>query len=220
MSEETNLTEKENKEGLKNRVKAFITNQFGHYYVKGLLAVIILLAVAAVVFFGMQTTDSSESTTTKIGFEDIGELATQAAYCREVNVTDSSRDLFGVTLPFTQSKYVYSYDVTIKAGYNFEKIEWSENEMTIEVTLPEAEVLSCDIDLDSLKIYLEDESIYNRISLSENNDALKDLETTAKEDAIENGLLDDARKNVETILTGFFGNVYDLEEYKIVFADK
>ena len=51
---------------------------------------------------------------TKLGFEDIGELATQAAYCTEVNVTEGARELFGLTIPFTQSKYVYSYDVVIK----------------------------------------------------------------------------------------------------------
>ena len=35
-----------------------------------------------------------------------------------------------------------------------------------------------------------------------------------------NGLLDNARSNAETILTGFFANVYDLETYKIEFKDK
>ncbi len=56
--------------------------------------------------------------------------------------------------------------------------------------------------------------------MTENNEAMKDLEERAEKDAIANGLFDNARANVEVILTSFFGNVYDLEEYKIIFKDK
>ena len=42
----------------------------------------------------------------------------------------------------------------------------------------------------------------------------------AQTDAIESGLFENARDNAETILTSFFGNVYDLNEYEIVFKDK
>ena len=38
---------------------------------------------------------------TNLGFENIGELATQAAYCTEVNVTEASREFYGITIPFT-----------------------------------------------------------------------------------------------------------------------
>lgn len=45
-----------------------------------------------------------------------------------------------------------------------------------------------------------------------------------KEDAvnnfIENGLYENAKKNAETMLTAFFGSVYDLEEYQIKFVYK
>lgn len=56
--------------------------------------------------------------------------------------------------------------------------------------------------------------------MEENNEALKSMQQKAEEDAIANGLLENARSNAETILTSFFGNVYDLDEYEIVFKDK
>lgn len=37
--------------------------------------------------------------------------------------------------------------------------------------------------------------------------------------SINNGLLVQARENAERILSGFFGQVYDLEEYEIVFTE-
>lgn len=49
---------------------------------------------------------------------------------------------------------------------------------------------------------------------------MKELKQKAEEEAVNSGLLDNARSNAETILTGFFGNVYDLGKYTIVFKNK
>lgn len=196
------------------------TSLLKFYLSQKLIQIVLVIVVIIVIALGITRFFSTESKTTKIGFEDIGELATQAAYCTEVNVTEGSRNLFGITIPFTQSKYIYSYDVTIKAGFDFGEIQWELNGHTIEVRLPQAEVLSTEIDLDSLKVYYEEESIFRQITLTENNEALQTLQENAEQNAVENGLLDNARSNAETILTGFFGNVYDMDEYEIVFKDK
>lgn len=193
---------------------------FKLYLTQKAVKIILIIAVIVILFIGVSRYFLTESRTTKLGFEDIGELATQTAYCTEVNVTEAARELFGMTIPFTQSKYIYSYDIQIKAGFDFEEIEWEVNGSTIEVRLPETKILSSEIDLDSFKVYLEDESIYREITLEENNEALKSMKQSAEDDAVANGLLENARSNAETILTGFFGNVYDMDEYEIVFKDK
>ena len=190
------------------------------YVTKQVITVVVIILVIVAVVLGVSRYFMTDSKTTKIGFEDIGEFATQSASCTEVNVTEAARELFGLTIPFTESKYIYSYDIEIKAGFDFKEIEWEENGNTIEVRLPEAEILSSEIDLDSFKIYHEDESIFREITMEENNEALKPMQQKAEEDAIANGLLENARSNAETILTSFFGNVYDLDEYEIVFKDK
>ena len=66
---------------------------------------------------------TTESKSTKFGFKDIGELATQSAYVTEVNVTEDARELFGLEIPFTQSKTIFSYDVVVKAGIDFSESE-------------------------------------------------------------------------------------------------
>ena len=193
---------------------------FKLYLTQKAVKIILIIAVIVILFIGVSRYFLTESRTTKLGFEDIGELATQTAYCTEVNVTEAARELFGMTIPFTQSKYIYSYDIQIKAGLEFEESEWEVNGSTIEGRLPETKILSSEIDLDSFKVYLEDESIYREITLEENNEALKSMKQSAEDDAVANGLLENARSNAETILTGFFGNVYDMDEYEIVFKDK
>ncbi|HJB00395.1 MAG TPA: DUF4230 domain-containing protein, partial [Candidatus Mediterraneibacter merdavium] len=181
----------------------------GNYIARRVFGIILIIAVVCAIGFGVKNYIVSDSKTTKIGFEDIGELATQTAYCTEVNVTDASRELFGMKIPFTQSKYIYSYDIEIKAGFDFTEIEWDVNGSTIEVRLPEAKILSSEVDQDSLEVYHEDESIFRQISLEENNEAVAKLRETAVNDAIENGLLENARENAESILTSFFAEVYD-----------
>ena len=184
------------------------------------LIAVIVIALGAGLYFGKSL--SSESRITKLGFKDMGELATQAAYCTMVEDTEAARDLFGVEIPFTQSRLIYSYDVIVRAGLDFEQIEWSVDEpnKVIEVKLPEIKVLNSELDTESFKLYLEDESIFRRISMEENNDSMIEMEENARRQAVGNGLLDEARANAEAILRSFFAGVYDLEKYEIVFMDK
>ena len=197
-----------------NWMKALFCWQFFPH----ILGILIVLLLAAAVTLGAKNILSADGKTTALGFEDIGELATQSAYCTEVEVTEASRELFGMSIPFTQSKYIYSYDVVIKAGLNVADITWQEENGTIRVTLPEIRVLSNEIDLDSLQVYHEEESIFRPITLEENNAALSDLKARAEEDAITHGLLDAARDNARQILTGFFAQQYDLTEYRLQFV--
>ena len=182
------------------------------------LAVIVVLIAG---ILGFRALTSSNSKATKLGFENIGELATQVAYCTEVNVTEDPQNLWGIEIPFTQSKIIYSYNVEVKAGLNFEDITWSVDETNsiIRVNLPEIRILDSSIILDSFQLYHEDESIFRPITLEENNEALKQLELKAENTAVSNGLLENARLNAETILTGFFANEYDPKIYTIEFHD-
>lgn len=179
---------------------------------------VVLVAVAAV---GISVVIRRESDSTRLGFKNIGELATQAAYSAEVSLTDKSISVWGLNVPFTQSKYIYSYRVAIKAGYDFNKIEWSvdRKENVIRVKLPEVKILSSEIDPDSFKIYHEAESVFNRISLTDNNEALKTLRDNAVNSAIENGLYENARANAELLITAFLRADYPEDKYSIVFID-
>ena len=215
MREQMERKNRKEKKTKNSKVSRFVSRNFGT-----ILKLAILIAIVAAIGVGVRVINVSESKTTKIGFEDIGEMATQSAYCTEVNVTEDAKELYGMRIPFTQSKYIYSYDIVIKAGYDFNEIEWKEKNKTIEVKLPEAKVLSNELDMDSFKVYHEEESIFSKITLEENNDAVKKMKLNAKENAIANGLLENARSNAETMLTGFFADEYDLDEYKIVFKDK
>lgn len=133
---------------------------------------------------------------------------------------EGSRELFGIQIPFTQSKYIYSMDFEIKAGIDFGDIDWDLKDKIIEVRLPEARILSSEMKQDSFQVYHEEESIFRQIRLEEINDGFEDMQKQAEKDAVSNGLLENAKSNAETILKEFFAKEYDLKEYKITFREK
>lgn len=188
-----------------------------------LVLVVAFIGAGAFIFGGKMKEDQMqhESKMTKFGFEDIGELATQEMIGTVVHTEKTAQSLFGMEIPFTQSQYIYSYDFDIKAGYDFSYIKYEikddEENKEILIYLPEAKILSTEILTDSFEVYYEKESIFKRITLSDNNIALKDMKKLAEDNAVSNGIYEKAKSNAEIILKAFFAQYYDLNIYTITF---
>ena len=188
-----------------------------------LVLVVAFIGAGAFIFGGKMKEDQMqhESKMTKFGFEDIGELATQEMIGTVVHTEKTAQSLFGMEIPFTQSQYIYSYDFDIKAGYDFSYIKYEikddEENKEILIYLPEAKILSTEILTDSFEVYYEKESIFKRITLSDNNIALKDMKKLAEDNVVSNGIYEKAKSNAEIILKAFFAQYYDLNVYTITF---
>ena len=185
--------------------------------------IVAVIGAGAFIFGGKMKENQMqhESKVTKFGFEDIGELATQEMIGTVVHTEKTAQSLFGIEIPFTQSQYIYSYDFDIKAGYDFSYIKYEikddEEKKEILIYLPEAKILSTEILTDSFEVYYEKESIFKRITLSDNNVALKDMKKLAEDNAVSNGIYEKAKSNAEIILKAFFAQYYDLNVYTITF---
>ena len=184
---------------------------------------LILLTLALVIvglgYFSL-TSMKSISRTAAFSLKDIGELATQSGYFTTVQTINKSRTVLGVEVPGTQSSYVYSYDGTIKAGIDFEKIEISVDDLrhVISVKLPEFQILSTEIDDDSFVLYNDGANLFTSLKLEDVNKSNAELKNTARETAIKNGILESARQNAEVLIRGFLAGFYDLKVYRIEFA--
>ena len=183
---------------------------------KVLLAVVITVLICGG-GFGLHTHYSTHSRILKIGFENIGEMATQVAYCREVHEAKKPLKIFKKAVPFTESKQIYSYIVIIKAGFDFNDLKWKVSGKTITVNVPEIRVLDKYMDTTSLEVYSDQGNIFSRIKLEDINKSNQELVEKAMKGVIRQGLFDKARENAETVLKGFFGQVYNLNKYEIVF---
>ena len=194
--------------------------------IKFIIAVIIIILLCAVLVYTRKEAKSnyvSDEKITEIGFENIGELATQSVTTTTVRVETKDLKLFNVSIPLTQSKYIYTYNTTIKAGINFSDVKWQlgdtdDTSHNIYVDIPEVKTLSADIDLDSFKVLHEENNIFSPITLTEHNDSLIQLRENALSDAINSGLYDRALDNA--ILTSFISQVYPSNEYNIIFSER
>lgn len=196
--------------------------------IKFIIAVIIIILLCAVLVYTRKEAKSnyvSDEKITEIGFENIGELATQSVTTTTVRVETKDLKLFNVSIPLTQSKYIYTYNTTIKAGINFSDVKWQlgdtdDTSHNIYVDIPKVKTLSADIDLDSFKVLHEENNIFSPITLTEHNDSLIQLRENALSDAINSGLYDRALDNAKTILTSFISQVYPSNEYNIIFSER
>ena len=196
--------------------------------IKFIIAVIIIILLCAVLVYTRKEAKSnyvSDEKITEIGFENIGELATQSVTTTTVRVETKDLKLFNVSIPLTQSKYIYTYNTTIKAGINFSDVKWQlgdtdDTSHNIYVDIPEVKTLSADIDLDSFKVLHEENNIFSPITLTGHNDSLIQLRENALSDAINSGLYDRALDNAKTILTSFISQVYPSNEYNIIFSER
>ena len=207
----------------------------GNRIAKGLLNHVLLpicvvaLVLAVLKFTGLVELTGFNRTTgaaaARMRLEAIGELATQAAYYTGVATIDDSREirLIGrqIGVPFTNTKIIYSYDGIIRAGLDFSGIDFTvdEESKTILVELPEVRVLSNEIDSNSLKVYDEKHSAFTLVRVERFGESIGELKAEAEKSAVEKGLLEEARKNAESLLGGFLSAGFDLNEYTLNFTD-
>jgi hypothetical protein len=94
------------------------------------------------------------------------------------------------------------WDGVIKAGVKLDSIsiKFAPNEKKIIVSVPAAEILSYQIDSDSVELLDEKNNIFNKISVEDKIKFDASTEAAMKERAIENGLLEKAQNNAEDIL--------------------
>lgn len=182
-------------------------------------AVLLLAVILLVVYLLIGSGFGASSRVSAFGLENIGELATQSGYFTEVNVIEDSKQLFNHNIPFTSSKYIFSYDGIIKAGIDFAQIEWNVDEATktVHVKLPPAKVLSREFLEDSLEIYDERQSVFTPLSLSDIQTSRQEMLKSIEESATKNGLLEQAGENAKLLVTGFLSASFNPNEYSYVF---
>lgn len=155
--------------------------------------------------------------TIRSNMANIGQLCTAEYGFTHVERVDSSREIKGFTIPFTTSTFIYSYDGTIMAGIDFTKIQIDKNDAEEEITiiLPEADIISSDVDQDSFKLYDEKNNIFNPINVTEVADSFSDLKESEEKRAVEEGLLDKAKENALVLVENFIRGSYNIESYDI-----
>ena len=153
------------------------------------------------------------------GIRDMGVLVTQEYSFTEVVSFSRIKKLFSISLPFTESSYLASYEGIVTAGIDLSevKVERDITEGTITVYLPAAAIQNIDIDPNSFELYDEKSGIGNPISVEDFNTSLIELERNAKDKAISRGILIRADENARTVISNFIRSMIDPASFTLKF---
>ena len=206
----------------KRNLPAQFVRVLGYKYALILIAVLLAIAVAIAVWLGLNFNAERRNRMVNFGLEDVGELVTQVGHFTNVQVDKEARDLWGMTLPFTQSKYIYSYDGTVKASIDFAQITIAADheQKQIIITLPEDVKLDVTVDPNSMVIYDESRNIFTPLNLERTNAALVQFESEVRDKAIGNGIEQFARDNAKLLVKSLVAQAVASEGYTIIFADE
>ncbi|MGN0718220.1 MAG: DUF4230 domain-containing protein [Anaerovoracaceae bacterium] len=129
----------------------------------------------------------------------MSELAVVTYTYTELGQYESSKEFYGVKMPFTTNRFLLTYDGVIKAGIDMTevKVDVDQSVKTVTVTLPQAEILSHEIDEDSVKIYDEKTSIFNAFTIEDYTSFYADQKKTVEKKARDKGLMSEAQTQAE-----------------------
>lgn len=165
---------------------------------------IITIVVIAFVFFFVgrlwPTTDDPQKITNDLlsqQIREINELATVEYNYTNMGKFENTATFYGYKIPFTTKSFIISYDGIIKAGINMSDVDIKISGKKINVTVPKADILSHEIDEDSIEIFDETTNIFNQISISDYNEFSNDQKKKMEESVKSKGLIEEAQKKAE-----------------------
>ena len=186
------------------------------------VAVVVILVIGGSYFLFRTDNGKPKITNETIGVQvkELKELATIQYKYKEIASREDWNTLFNIKLPFTKSSFIVSYTGILKLGIDLSetKVDVDENSKTIKVTLPESKVLSNELDLKSLKVYDEKNSIFNPVKVKEYSEFIQSGKENAEKDARESGVFEQSKEVAKKIIIDLLNTTKEIKEnYKIVF---
>lgn len=146
--------------------------------------------------------------------EGIGELNTAKYYYTNMGRYENTLQFKGQDIPFTKKAFIISYDGIIKAGVDLKEIAVAIDGNKIRFTIPTAKILSHDVDMESVTVFDEKNSIFNGLSTEDVTRFLNDQNKRMEERAEASGILDEAQENTKDCLNTLFAALLKSEGYE------
>ena len=186
------------------------------------VAVVVILVIGGSYFLFRTDNGKPKITNETIGVQvkELKELATIQYKYKEIASREDWNTLFNIKLPFTKSSFIVSYTGILKLGIDLSetKVEVDEANKTIKVTLPESKILSNELDMKSLKVYDEKNSIFNPIKVDDYAEFTQSGKENAEADARESGAFEQSAEVAKKVISDLLNATKEIKEkYKIVF---
>ncbi|WP_308533627.1 DUF4230 domain-containing protein [uncultured Peptoniphilus sp.] len=122
---------------------------------------------------------------------------------------------YGWKVPFTRKRFIVTYDGTINAGVDLENLDIKIDGKNINIKVPKSKILAHEIDEKSIKVFDEENSIFNPIKIDDYKDFSKDQKEKMEKDAIKKGLLKEADEKTKAAIEDLLNTYELLKDFKI-----
>lgn len=184
--------------------------------------IIVIIIIAVVFFFVGKIWPSGEEPTAITSdllsqqIQSISELASVEYNYTNMGKYENQATFYGWKVPFTTKSFILSYDGKIKAGIDMSLVEVHMSGKNINISIPEAKILSHEIDEKSIEVFDETKNIFNQISITDYNQFAIDQKESMENKAKEKGLLEEAQNKAQETIKTFVESMYSSDdEYKI-----
>lgn len=142
------------------------------------------------------------SITVENQLQQISQLATIRYSYTNMGQFENSNEFYGIKLPFTTKRFIVAYDGTITAGVDLTKAKVTVTDQKVTIALPAPQILSHEVDPNSLEVFDETTSIFNPITIEDYTGFQADQQGVMEEKAIQGGLLTQAKDQAEAAIGG------------------
>lgn len=141
-----------------------------------------------------------------------------------VDKVSSTNKLLDWDIPFTTNSFWYRYVGTIKAGVDLETADFQQGDgvasNVVTITLDKPYIISNTPDMTRSGVLEENNNIFNPIQIQDSDDFQRQCIELSESQAVENGLLDEARANIEQDISDlYYAALGDTYTIKIVWRD-
>lgn len=214
--------------GIKNGASKGFRKVKGSKMLQGALALVCVMAIGFGVWFVGYSKGSEENVTIQkpvVNYQNIEKISFQEATVPGAGVINKPTEIgkLKVDTPLTTSDCIFTYNITVKAGYDLKDIKddgGSELTQTITVTLPKATVYEPYVDEDSFTKYWDDEKITANVGLDDIHDKKLEMIEHAKEAAIKGGLYEKTAEHAKVVITDYIHSLKGYENYNVVFNEE
>lgn len=148
------------------------------------------------------------------------ELITSKYYYKDAQSYENYKQFFGVKLPFTTDKIVFTFEGKISVGFDLSAIKYKiDNEnKNITVFLPEISVLSNEIFADTFEYPFVSDSVLNQTGMPDYTKLIDTLKKEKSKDVLsDKELLNACTENAKNIISSLFANSELTKNYTINF---
>ncbi len=150
-------------------------------------------------------------------FSEVSELATVTYNYTSMGTFSNQLMFKDWKIPLTSKSFIVQYDGTIKAGIDLKETKVETNGYNITITIPNAKILSHEIDEGSVQVLDEKTNLFNPIAVDDVTGFEDEQKKINEETAIEKGILTEAKKNAEEALKNLILDIDGGKNYTITF---